>query len=244
MKTTYARLSLGLRFAIAAALFIAACAWAGAQAQTPAPSQAQAPAQAQSPAPITEPASVKPAWQIEKELSSAPATPVPSFGAFFIGYEYPTYSGSLADELADWDSWFHFSFGMDTSMMVRSSFLNGVEGDLALTFNDNGSMMRMNSMAIFGYSINLSPLRLNLGARLGLSILDVTDSRPGSSTYTGLGYVLGPEASLYLYLGADTWLWARGRYSYAQYAMLSGSVASGDDQLSTVSVQAGLAFDL
>jgi hypothetical protein len=244
MKAIRGRPALVSRFAIAATLFALACAWAGAQAQTQAPSQIPAPSQAQGIVPVTDPASVKPAWQIEKELTSTPSTPVPSFGAFFIGYEYPTYSGNLSDELADWDSWFHFSFGMDSSMMIRSSFLNGMEGDLALTFNDNGSMMLMNSMAIFGYSINLMPLRLNLGAKLGLSILDVTDDRPGYSTYTGLGYVVGPEASLYLYLGSDTWLWARGRYSYAQYAMLTGSVPSGDDQLSTVSIQAGLAFDL
>jgi hypothetical protein len=227
-------------------LLVAMGAQVSAQSQTQAPNQISAPNQAPAPGgtPVTDPNSVKPAWQIEKELSAAPATPVPSFDVFFMGYELPQYSGNLADELADWESLFNFSFGMDSSTTLRSSFLNGVEGDLALTFNDNGSRMLMNSMAIFGYSINLMPLRLNLGARVGLSILDVADNRLGYSTYTGLGYIVGPEASLYLYLGADTWLWARGRYSYAQYTMLTGSVASGDDQLSTVSIQAGLAFDL
>jgi len=238
------RFSIGI--AVAIVLFMAVGFSAGAQTQLQAPNQVTAPNQA-SPggvAPVTDPGSVKPAWQIEKELSGAPATPVPSFGAFFIGYEFPQYSGTLADELADWGSWFNFSFGMDTSMALRSSFLNGVEGDLALTFNDNGSRMLMNSMMILGYSVNLKPLRLNLGARLGLSILDVTDDRPGYDTFMGFGYIVGPEASLYLYMGADTWLWARGRYSYAQYAMLSGTAASGDNQLSTVSIQAGLAFTL
>ena len=231
--------------ATAIVLFAAMGSNVGAQSQLQAPNQLPGPSQTTPGGqPAADPNSVKPAWQIEKELSAAPATPVPGFNVFFIGYEYPQYSGDLTDELADWGSWLNFSFGMDSSMMVSSSFLNGVEGDLALTFNDNGSRMLMNSMAIFGYSINLMPLRLNLGARLGLSILDVTDDRPGYSTYTGLGYVVGPEASLYLYLGADTWLWVRGRYSYAQYAMLTGSVASGDNQLSTVSIQAGLAFDL
>ncbi len=238
MKTLRTRPNMFMTFAVTVALFATVCLSAGAQAQIPAPNQVQAPGAP----PVTDPASVKPAWQIEKEISSAPATPVPGFNVFFVGYNFPQYSGSLADELAPWKTWLNFNFGMDSSMSIKSSFLNGVEGDLTLNFNDAGSHMLMNSMAIFGYSFNLNPLRLNLGARLGLSILDVTG--PGAISYTGLGYILGPEASVYLYLGSKTWLWARGRYSYAQYAMLTGSVPSGDDQLSTVSVQAGLAFDL
>jgi hypothetical protein len=225
-------------------MFAAVCTSAGAQAQLQAPNQIAAPNQGSAPGgtPVTDPDSVKPAWQVEKELGAAPATPIPGFGVFFIGYNLPNYSGSLSDELAGWKSWFNISAGVDSSMAVKSSFLNGVAGDLSMTFNDDGSHMLMNSMAIFGYSINLKPFRLNLGLRLGLSILDVTG--PGAISYMGFGYIVGPEASLYAYLGADTWLWLRGRYSYAQYAMLSGTVPSGDNQLSTLSVQAGLAFDL
>lgn len=244
MMTLRPRLKPFMVLVAVTVLLVAMGSRVSAQSQTQAPNQISAPNQAPAPGgtPVTDPNSVKPAWQFEKELSAAPAAPVPGFGVFFIGYEYPQYSGNLSDELADWGSWFNFSFGMDSSMGIQSSFLNGVEADLALTFNDNGSRMLMNSMAIFGYSINLKPLRLNLGVRLGLSILDVIG--PGAINYTGFGYIVGPEASLYAYLGADTWLWLRGRYSYAQYAMLTGSVASGDDQLSTVSIQAGLAFDL
>ncbi len=194
-----------------------------------------------------DPSTVKPAWQIEKELAEKPAVPVNTFGAFFAGYNIPQYSGTLEADLREWEGPLNISLGVDTSLMESSSLLNGVEGDLSMTFNDNGSRMLMNSMAIFGYSVNLMPLRLNVGARLGLSIIDVTDERPGGVDYMGLGYIIGPEASLYLYLGAQTWIWARGRYSYAQYATLDNAASplnSGRNQLSTVSIQAGLAFDL
>jgi len=209
-----------------------------------------------------DPKTVKPAWEMEKQFekeqgeekaaadAAAAATAadnlVNTFSVFFIGYDFPTLSGPLAAELAAWEGPINFSLGMEMSTTQASSFLSGAEAELFITINDAGSRLLMNSMAIFGYSFNLKPLRLNLGIRAGLSILDVmTDS--ASSTYTALGLVFGPESSVYLALDPSTWIWVRGRYSMASYTSLDTDASPIDtvgDSLDCLSLEAGLAFKM
>jgi hypothetical protein len=99
---------------------------------------------------------------------------------------------------------------------------------------------------MLGYSFDLKPVRFNVGARLGLSLLDVTDDSSANDTYTALGGIVGPEASLYAEVAPDFWLWVRGRYSIAYYMSLVSNGAcpidSGDNTLNCVSLEAGLAF--
>lgn len=205
-----------------------------------------------------DPKTVKPAWEMEKQFEKQQeegktaqeaaeiAEVANAFNVFFIGYDFPAFSGPLADDLEAWKGPVNFSLGMEMSAAQSSSFLSGVEGELFVTINDTGSRFLMNSMAIFGYSFNLEPLRLNLGIRAGLSILDVmTDSAP--STYTGLGLIFGPEASLYLALDPSSWIWVRGRYSMAAYMSLDSDASpidTGNDTLNCLSLEAGLAFKL
>ncbi len=209
-----------------------------------------------------DPKTVKPAWETEKQLekeqgegkaaadtateAAAVAQIANAFNVFFIGYDIPTLYGPLADDLAKFSSPVNFSLGIETSAAEASSFLSGAEGEFSITINDKGSRLLMNSMAIFGYSINLKPLRFNLGARVGLSILDITIDSPYSSN-TGLGFIFGPEASLYLALDPGTWIWVRGRYSMASYLSLDTAaslIGTGNDSLQCTSLEAGLAFKM
>lgn len=205
-----------------------------------------------------DPTTVKPAWEMEKQFekeqeegkaageAAGIAEIANAFGVFFIGYDVPTLSGPLADDLAAWNGPVNFSLGMEMSAAQSSSFLSGAEAELFITVNDAGSRLLMNSMAIFGYSFNLKPMRLNMGIRAGLSILDVmTDSAP--STYTGLGLIFGPEASIYLALDPSSWIWVRGRYSMAAYTSLDSDaspIGTGNDSLNCLSLEAGLAFKM
>jgi len=209
-----------------------------------------------------DPKTVKPAWELEKQFekeqgegkASADAAAAAAdaanlanaFNVFFVGYDFPSLSGPLADELAAWEGPINFSLGMEMAAAQASSFLSGAEAELFVTVNDTGSRLLMNSMAIFGYSLNIKPLRLNLGIRAGLSILDVMTNL-ASSTYTALGLVFGPETSIYLALDPSTWIWARGRYSMAAYTSLDADaspIVTGNDSLDCLSLEAGLAFKM
>lgn len=209
-----------------------------------------------------DPKTVKPAWEIEKQLEKENADAkaaadaaakdmavkniVNAFNVFFIGYDVPSLSGSLADDLASWKSPINFSLGMETSTAQASSLLFGVEGEFLVTFNDAGSRLLMNDMVMFGYSLNLKPLRVNAGVRAGLSILDVTAST-AYNTYTGFGFVFGPEASVYLAFDPRSWIWLRGRYSMASYISMdsdSSPIVAGNDTLDFLSLEAGLAFKM
>lgn len=197
----------------------------------------------------TDPASVTPAWVMEKQFGQQEEVKTTKpFNIFFVGYDYPTLSGPLADSLAGWNSPYNFSIGVESCSGQGSSFLTGVEGEFFVTVNDTGSRFLMNDMVMLGYSFDLKPVRLNIGGRLGLSILDVMDDTNSANTYTGLGFVVGPEASVYLALDPSFWLWLRGRYSMAYYMSLDDStanpIASGKDSLNCVSLEAGLAFKL
>ena len=188
---------------------------------------------------------VTPAWVMEHDFSKQDAEKQKNaFGVFFVGYDYPTLSGALAGDLAKWNSPFNVAIGMENCIGPGSSSIFGIELELMLTFNDSGSRLLMNDMMLVGYSLDLAPARLNLGARLGLCMLDVT---AGSEMYTGLGGVVGPEATLYLALDKATWLWVRGRYSMSAYFSLdSGSnpINSGRTALNATSLEAGLAFKM
>jgi hypothetical protein len=196
-----------------------------------------------------DPKTVTPAWILEKQFEKQDeekklADAAGAFSVFFIGYDYPLISGALAPHLDTWKSPFNFALGMETSMSKESSFLTGVEGELFMTYNDQGSFFLMNDMLMLGYSVNLMPLRLNMGARAGFSILDVMGT---TETYTGLGLIIGPEASLYLTFAPDSWLWLRGRYAMAGYISMDSSsnpISLGDDSLTLISLEAGLAFKL
>jgi len=198
-----------------------------------------------------DPKTVTPAWVTEKQVAQQAQTqaeaPKPkNFNLFFIGYDYPTLSGSLASHLTGWNSPVNFSLGIESSNTAGSSFLSGLELEFFLTVNGQGMRIQMNDMVMLGYSLDLKPVRFNLGARLGLSLLDVTDDSSVNDTYTAIGGILGPEASLYAELSPDFWLWVRGRYSMAYYMSLDSSgscpIDSGDSTLNCVSLEAGLAF--
>ena len=201
-----------------------------------------------------DPKTVTPAWVMEKQFeqqqqagppadTSQNAKATNAFNVFFIGYDYPTLSGSLADDLASWSGPINFSLGMESSMGSGSSMLTGIEVELFITINDAGSRFLMHDMAMIGYSFNLAPVRFNLGGRVGLSMLDVM----GTVSYTGIGLVFGPEASLYFAIDPSFWLWIRGRYTMASYMSLdSGTtpIVTGNDSLNCLSLEAGLAFKL
>jgi len=202
-----------------------------------------------------DPKTVTPAWVTEKQLAQqaqaqeqaqAEAPQPKSFNLFFIGYDYPILSGPLGPHLTGWNSPINFSLGVESSNTSGSSFLSGLELEFFLTFNDQGTRMQMNDMIMLGYSFDLKPVRFNVGARLGLSLLDVTDDSSANDTYTAIGGIVGPEASLYAEVAPDFWLWVRGRYSMAYYISLVSNGAcpidSGDNTLNCVSLEAGLAF--
>jgi hypothetical protein len=203
-----------------------------------------------------DPKTVTPAWVTEKQLTQqaqaqeqaeAEAPKPKNFNVFFIGYDYPTLSGPLASHLTGWNSPVNFSLGIESSNTSGSSFLSGLELEFFITTNDQGMRLQMNDMVMAGYSFNIKPVRFNVGARLGLSLLDVTDDDPANPTYMALGGIIGPEASLYAELAPDFWLWARGRYSMAYYFTIDNSgganpIDSGDNTLNCVSLEAGLAF--
>jgi len=163
-----------------------------------------------------DPKTVTPAWVIEKEIeqqqSQAQEEPKlttetatsNAFSLFFIGYEYPTFSGPLASYLTAWDSPINFSFGIEASNSTSSSFLSGLELEFFITINDQGTRILANDMVMLGYSIALADIaRFNLGARLGLSLLDVSDYGLDTNTYTVIGGIAGPEMSLYGMVAKD-----------------------------------------
>ncbi|MCE1196004.1 hypothetical protein LWX53_05845 [bacterium] len=213
------------RYALAAALLALALCAAFAQGQ--------------------DPKTVTPAWIMERDFTKQDAEKQKNaFGVFFFGYDYPTLSGALAGDLSKWNGPFNVAIGMENCLGPGSSSIFGLELELMLTFNDSGSRFLMNDMMLVGYSLDLAPARLNLGARLGLCMLDVT---AGAEMYTGLGGVVGPEATLYLALDKASWLWIRGRYSMSAYFSLdSGSnpINSGRTTLNATSLEAGLAFKI
>ncbi len=198
---------------------------------------------------LVPPAVIKPAWAIEKELASAQVEKDRNaFGVFFFGYDYPMLSGTLADSLEAWQSPFNVSVGFESCTRGGSAPLAGMEIEMFLTFNENGSRMLMNSIAQFGYSFDLAPVRINIGGKAGLSILDVMHDTDASQYYTAMGVLIGPEASLYIPLDRTSWLWVRGRYAISKYAGISGNpsapVFQGEDALNFLSLQAGIAFRL
>jgi hypothetical protein len=200
----------------------------------------------------TEPSKVTPAWVIEKQIAAPAPAPAPppaasqrSSSIFFIGYDYPTMSGSLADNLDTLNSPLNFSLGFESFDRGRSSPLAGIELELMVAANDNGTRFIMNDMVMIGYSFALDPIRLNLGGRIGLAMLDVLDDTGSGKTCTGLGVVGGPEASIYLNLGKDFWIWLRSRYSLAYFLGIDGSyIASGNDSINTLSAEAGFGFKM
>lgn len=198
-----------------------------------------------------DPKTVTPAWVIEKQIAQQSQTqaevPKPkSLNLFFIGYDYPTFSGALAPSLAGWTGPLNFSLGMETANSTASSMLSGIELEFFIATPSKGMRLQMNDMLMVGYSLALKPVRLNIGARLGLSLLDITDDTSTANTYTGLGAVIGPEASLYAELVPDFWLWVRGRYVLSYYLSLisngSSPLDTGSNTLNTLSLEAGLAF--
>jgi len=208
-----------------------------------------------------DPKTVTPAWVIEKEIeqqqSQAQEEPKlttetatsNAFSLFFIGYEYPTFSGPLASYLTAWDSPINLSFGIEASNSTSSSFLSGLELEFFITINDQGTRILANDMVMLGYSIALADIaRFNLGARLGLSLLDVTDYNSANPSYMLLGGIAGPEASIYGMVAKDFWLWVRGRYTMGYYFTVDSSgdgvnpIDAGDRTLNCLSFEAGLAF--
>jgi hypothetical protein len=142
-----------------------------------------------------------------------------------------------------------FSLGIEAPNSAGSSMLSGLELECFTTVNNQGWRLQMNDMVMLGYSLDLFKVaRLNLGARLGLSILDVTDDRSTSPSYTYLGAIAGPEASLYGMVAKDFWLWVRGRYSMSYYFNVGSSgapdpiTAADANILNCTSLEAGLAF--
>ncbi len=208
-----------------------------------------------------DPKTVTPAWVTEQQTAQqqaqtqqqaqpqAEAKAPKNTNLFFIGYDYPTLSGPLASDLAKWASPFNFSLGFESFGASGSSFLSGVGFEFFVTPNDNGVRIQLNDIVMFGYSIELAKIaRLNLGARLGLSILDVADYNSTNPSYMLIGGIAGPEASLYGQLAKDFWLWVRGRYTMAYYFALDSSgggtipIDAGDRTLNCLSLEAGLAF--
>lgn len=196
-----------------------------------------------------DPKTVTPAWVMEQEFAKQDAERQKNaFNVFFIGYDYPTLSGSLATSLAKWDGPINAAIGMESCEKAGSSMLFGLELELMVTMNDAGARFLMNDMMMVGYSIALAPLRLNAGARIGLCLLDVTDDADASGTYTAMGGVIGPEASLYFALDKATSLWVRGRYAISSYFSLADGgadpVSQGSSSLNLLSLEAGLAFKI
>ncbi len=219
-----------------------------------------------------DPKTVTPAWVTEQQLAqqqaqgqgqaqgtgqapgqaAAPneshATPQKGNSLFFIGYSYPTLSGPLASYLTPWNSPVNFSLGIETPTAGGSSFLSGLELEFFITVNNQGMRLQMNDMAMLGYSLDLAKVaRLNLGARLGLSLIDVTDDSHANNTYTTMGGIVGPEASVYGMVAKDFWLWVRGRYLMGYYFPFVSNGASPVDTISNrtlnmLSVEAGIAF--
>lgn len=210
-----------------------------------------------------DPKTVTPAWVIEKEYEEQQAqpkegaqtqpeaqtkpAPAKSQNLLFLGYDYPILSGPLASSLSTWDSPFNFSIGIEDFNQEASPFLTGLELEFFITVHDSGLRLQMNDMVMFGYSIPLAKVaQLNLGARLGLSLLDVTDNVSPTNSYFALGGIAGPEASIYAKIAPSFWLWVRGRYSMAYFMAIESSGSSpidtGTDSLNCISLEAGLAF--
>jgi len=207
-----------------------------------------------------DPKTITPAWIIEQQIAQQQTQPQnqaetqsPPAGQnstlFFIGYDYPILSGPLASYLTSWNSLANFALGIEAPNTIGSSFLTGLELEFFTTVNNQGMRLQMNDMVMLGYSLDLFKVaRLNLGARLGLSILDVTDDRSTNPSYTYLGAIAGPEASIYGLVAKDFWLWVRGRYSMSYYFNVGSSgapdpiTAAGASTLNCTSLEAGLAF--
>ncbi len=214
-----------------------------------------------------DPKTVTPAWVIEQQLAQqqtqnqaqgagqspgqATAQTAPQRGnsLFFIGYSYPTISGSLASYLTPWNSLVNFSLGFEDSASSDSSFLTGLELEFYITLNDQGTRLQMHDMVMLGYSIDIAKVaRLNLGARLGLGLIDVTDYNSAKPSCSLLGGIAGPEASIYGMLAKDFWLWVRGRYLMGYYFKIDSSgggtnpIDAGNDTLNVLSFEAGMAF--
>ncbi len=210
-----------------------------------------------------DPKTVTPAWVIEKEYEEQQAqpkeeaqtqpetqtkpAPAKSQNLLFFGYDYPILSGPLASSLSAWNSPFNFSIGIEDFSQENSSFLTGVEVEVFITMKGDDMRIQMNDMIMLGYSIPLAKaVQLNLGTRLGLSLLDVTDSVSPANTCFALGGIAGPEASIYAKIAPDFWLWVRGRYSLAYFMAIESSGSSpidtGTDSLNCISLEAGLAF--
>lgn len=217
-----------------------------------------------------DPKTVTPAWVTEQQLAQQQAqaqtqsaaqvpgqtpgqataqTPPPRGNSlFFIGYSYPTLSGPLASYLTPWNSLANFSLGIEASTSNGSSFLSGLELEFFATVNNQGMRLQMNDMMMLGYSLDIAKVaRLNLGVRLGLSLIDVTDNSSSNNTYTAMGGIAGPEASIYGMVAKDFWLWVRGRYLIGYYFPFISNGASPVDTVSNrtlnmLSVEAGLAF--
>lgn len=204
-----------------------------------------------------DPKTVTPAWVTEQQLTQQQAQAQPQaaptaskgLSLFFIGYDYPTLSGPLASSLTPWNGPVNFSLGIEAPTSAGSSFLSGLELEFFTTVNSAGMRLQMNDMVMLGYSLDLAKIaRLNLGARLGLSIIDVTDDSSANNTYTALGGIAGPEASLYGMVAKDFWLWVRGRYLMGYYFPFisngSSPIDAGNRTLNCLSVEAGLAFKM
>jgi opacity protein-like surface antigen len=211
-----------------------------------------------------DPKTVTPAWVTEQQLAQqaqapqetpqqaqpqAETKPASTTNLFFIGYDYPTLSGPLATHLAKWASPFNFSLGFESFGASGSSFLSGLGLEFFVTPNDKGVRIQLNDMVMLGYSIELEKnVRLNLGARLGIGILDVADYNSANPSYMLLGGVAGPEASIYGMVAKDFWLWLRGRYTVGYYFALDSSgggtnpIDAGGRTLNCLSLEAGLAF--
>ena len=206
-----------------------------------------------------DPKTVTPAWVIEEQVAQqqqqaqqqpqAESKAPSNTDLFFIGYDYPRLSGPLADDLTPWASSINFSVGVESFETSGSSFLSGLGLEFFVTANDNGARIQLNDMVMLGYSIELADIaRLNLGARVGISILDVTDYNSANPSYMLLGGIAGPEASIYGMVAKDFWLWVRGRYTMGYYFTVDSSgggvnpVDAGDRTLNCLSFEAGLAF--
>jgi hypothetical protein len=190
------------------------------------------------------PASVTPAWVLERQFGQEKEAR--RLDVFFIGYDYPSLSGPLAPYLEAWKGPVNFTIGFEGA--DASNFLMGLEGEFLVDIRDKSSRFLFHDMMMLGYSLDLGAVRLNLGCRIGLSLVDVTDDANSANSFTGLGAVLGPEASIYLLLAPKTWLWARGRYARDFFLSMDDSlttpIALGNDRLDCASLEAGLAFKL
>lgn len=210
-----------------------------------------------------DPKTVTPAWVTEQQLAqqqaqqqqpspeTAQVSPLSGNSLFFIGYSYPTLSGPMSPYLTPWNSLVNFSLGVEAFNGGGSSFLTGLELEFFATVNSQGMRLQMNDMMMLGYSIDIAKVaRLNLGARLGLGLIDVTDDSSANPSYMLLGGIAGPEASLYGMLAPDFWLWVRGRYLMSYYFKIDSSgggvnpIDAGDRSLNVLSVEAGIAFKI